>query len=287
MTEEIAYKTIGNTIRRIATPKSSRGVFTLDDLDAFTEPLYYANSGLTVNPPGSAPVTIWGAGDTFSVLIYDRPAVQTHGQVITAERHGVKADFPGVTVPVVSGTRASNPRHIQWKQLFGSSGPVTISFPGGTEEDISKTFTALADLAVNTPSVIQHVWYLFLSTKLRYGKQLAHRILEIEEALKEDQEEPITLDAASLQSLIEFLEANPRVARPQLAASRTGYLIAKWAGPERRKMVIHFYADGKAEYCQFAPNPKHSDKQDLDTSLTTADALGAKLARIGAFAWMK
>jgi hypothetical protein len=290
MTKEVAHRTIGNSIWRMGTHSGSMGATTLDDPNIYTAFGYYANTDFPIDPSLS-PAMIRKPGDTVTAETYHRPPIEERGRVMTYKAQNANVNiFETPNFFLAPAIWASNTRHIQWKHLFGSSGQrtVTIQLPGQTEEKLSMAFTVLPDLSfVGTPSVTQHVWYLNSFTKLPYGKDLAQRILQIDEDLKEDQEEPIALAEGSMRALIEFLEANPTVARPQLAASLSGYLIARWIAPERRKMTIHFYADGRAEYYQFAPNPRHPDKQDMDTSLTTADALGAKLATIGAISWMK
>jgi hypothetical protein len=122
-------------------------------------------------------------------------------------------------------------------------------------------------------------------TKLPYAKDLARRISQIQQRLAEDEEDEVFLSPLSLRHLISFLEES-KAGRPQLAPTPTGYLIARWIS-EGRKMTIHFYPDGRAEYYHVSPNPMHANVEDMDSSSTTADALVAKLTPLGVLAWMK
>jgi hypothetical protein len=160
----------------------------------------------------------------------------------------------------------------------------TLPAPAAPEK-LFTSFTAVNDYALtDQPSLGKQIWQLVTSSELPYAQDLARRICQIQERLEEDEDEKIRISGNSVRHLVQFLEEN-HIRRPQLAPTPSGYLMARWV-IQGRKITIHFYRDGRAEYYVSAPNPLHPEKQDLDSSITTADALPAKLGQLGVLAWI-
>jgi hypothetical protein len=174
-----------------------------------------------------------------------------------------------------------------WKEmlLLEAKGAQTLPLPSWSK--IVHSFTVVDDHALTEPASIWHqFWQLVTTSNLPYATDLARRIAQIQQRLSEDEDDDqVSISPASFQHLLSFLEES-KVGRPQLAPTPSGYLIGRWA-IQGHKMTIHFYPDGRAEYYYVSPNPKHGDKQDIDSSVTTADALVAKLTPLGVLAWMK
>lgn len=287
MAEQVAYRTITESLRRLGGPVHSIGAVTLDSPNRYGAPDDYSTIYPTIIPSSSSSASTWGIGERVPVVIH--VAVADGGLMQRAEAIKSVPDAFATDISLVPGAWISNLLNIQWKTLLQPSGHwgMTHHLSSFREGRWSGAFTCLGDTwLIAAPSIAEDILFLAASSKLAYAKVLAQRILQIEEILREDDDDPLTLAESSVRSLIEFLEANPDIGRPQLAPSRSGYLMAKWSAPEHKKVTVHFYADGGAEVYLFAPNPKHPDKQDLDTSHTTVDALRGKLAAIGALAWM-
>lgn len=179
---------------------------------------------------------------------------------------------------------SANLRCINWKELPKPSDLLTATLFSSIKSDPSTTgaLTRLVDVTQSQPATLEsHLLYLLTASSLPYANALASRIQQISEALKEDEDERLTLAPQSIGHLISFLESNPRVAKPMLATSPLGHVMAKWIW-NNGKMSIHFFPDGKAHCIISTPNPLHAEKQDQDSSVTTADALGIKLERQGA-----
>lgn len=184
---------------------------------------------------------------------------------------------------------SANLRCINWKELPKLSGLLTATLFSSAKNESSGTeaLTRLIDVTSSRPATLEsHLLYLLTASSLPYAKELASRIQQISDDLKEDEDESIALAVQPVARLISFLESSPGIARPMLATSPLGHLMAKWTWTGGR-LSIHFFPDGRAEYFLSTPNPVHSDRQDFDSSITTADALGVKLNRQDVFRYMK
>lgn len=115
------------------------------------------------------------------------------------------------------------------------------------------------------------------ATALTYKSRLADRIVHLSAAFAEDYDGR-TLSARSLAGLIDFLESSPSTGYPDLTATPTGDAYAEWHGPQGRRLTIEFLDSGDARYLLFRPNPKHPQRVDRLTGMTTTDALPETVA---------
>lgn len=293
MPEDQMYRIIGDAFRKRAAvaPSVSAASETLDDdflVEADEEstgtvPLWLVSSGSS-----SVPVVCFIDSDRLS------GAAPTHISVpvetLLVHDQGTSSAIYDFSQAILEfSLQNAGFRCINWKELPRLSGPLTATlFSTSRVESIGAgTLTRLIDVSPSQPATLEsHLLYLQTTSDLPYAKELAGRLQQIADGLKEDEDEPLYLAENSVGQLIAFLESNPGIARPMLATSPNGHVMAKWTWRTGR-MSIHFYPGGRAEYFLSTPNPKHPGQQDIDSSITTSDALGVKLGRLGILEQLK
>ena len=111
---------------------------------------------------------------------------------------------------------------------------------------------------------------------LPFGARLADRISALAVAFTEDYEG--TLSARAIDAFVTFLEGNAAFGYPDLTATPAGDLYAEWRGANGRMLTIEFLDTGDVRYLVFAPNPRHPQRTDRLSGVTTADALPYTIA---------
>lgn len=108
---------------------------------------------------------------------------------------------------------------------------------------------------------------------LPFASRLADRIATLRAAFAEDYDGR-QLSCRAIATLIEFLESTPSLPYPDLTATPAGDIYAGWRRPEGHALTIEFMDSGDARFLAFRPNPRHPERIDRFSGLTTADALG-------------
>ena len=112
---------------------------------------------------------------------------------------------------------------------------------------------------------------------LPFKERLLARLASLEVAFAEDYDGG-RLSARSGSALVNFLQADRSFGYPDITATPSGDLYAEWRGSNGCKFAIEFLNSGDARFLLFAPNPKHPDRIDRLTGLTTSDALTQTIA---------
>ena len=121
-----------------------------------------------------------------------------------------------------------------------------------------------------------------LASALPFKARLAARIESLQVSFAEDYEGR-QLSPSSLDGLIDFLEASPPSGYPDLTLTPAGDCYAEWR-TLHSKVAIEFLATGDARYLVFRPNPRHPQRTDRLTGMTTTDALSETMAPLTPFA---
>ena len=120
------------------------------------------------------------------------------------------------------------------------------------------------------------------ASALPFKARLAARIESLQGSFAEDYEGR-QLSPSSLDGLIDFLEASPPSGYPDLTLTPAGDCYAEWR-TSHSKVAIEFLASGDARYLVFRPNPRHPQRTDRLTGMTTTDALSETMAPLTPFA---
>ena len=110
------------------------------------------------------------------------------------------------------------------------------------------------------------------TSQLPFKTRLMDRLQALVTAFSDDYP-GCTVSMDAFDALLSFLETSASPGYPDLTMTPAGKFYAEWRGPENRLLTIEFLESGDARYLLFRPNPKHPQRIDRLTGLTTADAL--------------
>jgi hypothetical protein len=111
---------------------------------------------------------------------------------------------------------------------------------------------------------------------LPFAVSLGARFAHLIKAFAEDYDGAIP-SAASLRSLVGYLEANTSMPSPEITLTPTGDWVGEWFGPQSRRIAIEFMDTGTARILVVWPNSRHPDRIDRLVMTTTVDALAETL----------
>jgi len=114
---------------------------------------------------------------------------------------------------------------------------------------------------------------------------LADRLQQLASLYREETEGREQLSNVSVNNLVSFLEINPAIRRPNIAASPVGNIIAQWRDTKGSLFSAHFLEDGTVKYFSIRSNPKHPDKLARTSGETTSDAL-FEMANLRSLDWV-
>lgn len=135
------------------------------------------------------------------------------------------------------------------------------------------------------PKLVQHLLrYLKFYFRPNYGAALASRIESLAQAVRED-DDGLELSGMSVAHLIGFLERNPSVLRPKLAAGPSGEVLAFWRDESRGEFSARFLPNGSVRFLLTLSDPDHPEGMSRSSGDTTLDKLFAR-AGLADLAWV-
>ena len=140
--------------------------------------------------------------------------------------------------------------------------------------------------AIGRPASLSHsIEYLRKLFRPTFGPLLADRLQQLASLYREETEGREQLSNVSVNNLVSFLEINPAIRRPNIAASPVGNIIAQWRDTKGSLFSAHFLEDGTVKYFSIRSNPKHPDKLARTSGETTSDAL-FEMANLRSLDWV-
>jgi hypothetical protein len=140
--------------------------------------------------------------------------------------------------------------------------------------------------AIGRPASLSHsIEYLRKLFRPAFGPLLADRLHQLAKLYSEETEGRGQLSNMSVNYLVSFLEINPAVRRPNIAASPAGNIIAQWRDTKGSLFSTHFLEDGTVKYFSIRSNPKHPDKLVRNSGESTSDAL-FEIAHLHSLDWV-
>jgi len=90
------------------------------------------------------------------------------------------------------------------------------------------------------------------SAEIRCGEKMARRVRALRQMALEEGDTEMGTD--SLRSFFEFLTLNPRLKYPEISLTPDGDIYARWKGPQKMLLSIHFLPESRVRYVLFAPD---------------------------------
>ncbi len=148
-------------------------------------------------------------------------------------------------------------------------------------------FSNIESLRSSTePNLIPHLLrYLRMLFRPSYGTGLATRIEQLAEIVLEESDGAERISGLSVAHMIAFLEQNPTVVRPKLAAGPSGEIIAFWRRDEQAEFSARFLTNGTVRFLVKSPNTRNPSGIDRASGETTCDQLLQK-AHLNELDWV-
>lgn len=122
-----------------------------------------------------------------------------------------------------------------------------------------------------------------------WASQLAERVLQLIDAVKEEQ--PNTLEViaiGSLRNLVDFLKSWPRLKRCPTLFVASGLLRAQWRLSPRQHFSVDFSHSGSdVSYVLFAPDIRFPDLTTRLSQMLSRDALFDAVRPYGVLGWLE
>jgi hypothetical protein len=90
------------------------------------------------------------------------------------------------------------------------------------------------------------------SADIRCGEKMARRVRALRQMAIEDGDKEMGAD--SLRSFLEFFTLNPSLKYPEISLTPDGDIYARWKGPQKMLLSIHFLPESRVRYVLFAPD---------------------------------
>ena len=90
------------------------------------------------------------------------------------------------------------------------------------------------------------------SAEIRCGEKMARRVRALRQMAIEDGDTGMGAD--SLRSFLEFFTLNPSLKYPEISLTPDGDIYARWKGPQKMLLSIHFLPESRVRYVLFAPD---------------------------------
>ena len=199
----------------------------------------------------------------------------TSGQRALVDEQAISLDMAAIMAKSMEGVRqilfaaqerlqaapATNPAHYKARQVRPSE---------------ATAFSNIEAPPVTEPRVHHLARYLRIFFRGQYGRALADRIERLGELIREDSYGSDQLSGWSVGHLIAFLEGNPRLTRPKLAAGPLGELIAIWNAEGKGEFSARFMPNGSIRFVVTTPNKKHPEGVSRTSGDTTINELFKK-----------
>lgn len=109
------------------------------------------------------------------------------------------------------------------------------------------------------------------SPEIIRGEKIARRLKALRQMTIEDDDGDISSD--SMRSFFEFLSHHPRCNYPEITLTPDGEIYARWKGPEKSRLSIHFLFKSRVHYVLFAPDRKRPDIMDRISATASVDTV--------------
>lgn len=119
----------------------------------------------------------------------------------------------------------------------------------------------------------------------RYNAQLATRLTELEQLVREEEPDARGIEVGSLLHFVTLLEAYPELRCPAVSVSPDRNIYASWKSGKDRVFSIHFLPDGRVRFVVFYPNDKHAGDVIRLSGTATADMIMTVAAPHHVLSW--
>ncbi len=123
-------------------------------------------------------------------------------------------------------------------------------------------------------TVEEVIWKALSILRIPERGKLAHRLLEIQKEIQEENE-PICpgISISSLKSFLSFLKSNEDLRYPLMSASPEGNIYASWKREPGYVFSIHFLQEDNVRFVLFRPNEKHARQMIRISGSATTDVV--------------
>jgi hypothetical protein len=199
----------------------------------------------------------------------------TSGERALVDEQAMSLDMPAIITKSMEGVRQILFAAQERLQAAPATNPARYR-PRQVRPSDATAFSNIETPPVTEPGVHHLARYLWIFFRRPYGRALADRIESLAEMIREDSNGSDRLSGWSVGHLIAFLESNPSVVRPKLAAGPLGELIAMWNAEGKGEFSARFMPNGSIRFVVTTPSEKHPEGVSRTSGDTTIDELYKK-----------
>jgi hypothetical protein len=130
-------------------------------------------------------------------------------------------------------------------------------------------FTTLDELRTPEGQIRRQIRSLGAGSRLAYYGHLARRLEFLIEAMEEEGESWAENSPESLRTMLLFLQSQPYLRYPQLTITPAATFRVQWIGDTSGHFAADFLPDGQVRFVVFCPDPRHPDRIQRVSGLTS------------------
>jgi hypothetical protein len=134
-------------------------------------------------------------------------------------------------------------------------------------------FAALDHLRTAEGRIEQLIRSIRDASPLIYRERLSHRLEFLLNAMKEEGEEWNEDSPESLRVMLLFLQNVPDFRYPTVTITPSATFRVQWAADRNRHFAADFLPDGQVKFVVFCPDPRHSDRIQRISGITSRENL--------------